>query len=260
METRNKITELDSIEVLKVVNQKVAFPKHYHETYCITLIESGLEAIQAEGATIISEKGIITITNPCEVHANPIVDKDMVNSFTTIYLSPDIVEYYLGKKDLIFSHQQFLNIESIRSFRETVKTIKQANIEKMESNLGSLVHSFKREEKSITENTKYSNRQWKELMLLIENSLRNKITLDFLSRFINMNKYNFAKEFRLKFGLSPINYIIMRRIFKAKQLIVKSTNLTQLAYEFSFSDQAHFSKQFKRFVGMSPIAYKNQLS
>ncbi len=101
METRNRITEIDSIEVLKVVNQKVAFPKHYHETYCITLIESGLEAIKLEGATVLSEKGIITITNPCEVHANPIVDKGIVNSFTTIYLSPDLM-YVSGGKSLAF--------------------------------------------------------------------------------------------------------------------------------------------------------------
>lgn len=185
---------------------------------------------------------------------------EVISSTPRLLGEGSLVDFYLGKKNLIFSHQQFLNLEYIRTFQEIVKTIKQANIEKIESDLSLLLCSFRGEEKSITENNRYPNRQWKELMLLIENSLRNKITLDFLSRFINMNKYNFAKEFRLKFGLSPINYIIMRKVFKAKELIVKSTNLTQLAYEFSFSDQAHFSKQFKRFVGMCPIDYKNQLS
>ncbi|MEM8907575.1 MAG: AraC family transcriptional regulator, partial [Bacteroidota bacterium] len=92
-----------------------------------------------------------------------------------------------------------------------------------------------------------------------EANLECKVTLEGLSRFMNMDKFHFVKEFRAKHGLSPINYVLMKKIFKAKALINNTTSLTQLAYRFEFSDQAHFSKQFKRYIGVSPRAYKKQL-
>jgi len=74
-----------------------------------------------------------------------------------------------------------------------------------------------------------------------------------------MDKFNFAKAFRAKYGMSPINYVIMKKVFKTKALITENTNLSQLAYQFEFADQAHFSKQFKRYIGVSPREYKKQL-
>ena len=67
---------LDNLEMLSVENQKSDFPEHFHETFCISFVEKGMEAIKMQDATIYSEAGSITINNPYEIHANPIVDKD----------------------------------------------------------------------------------------------------------------------------------------------------------------------------------------
>ncbi|MEO1714300.1 MAG: helix-turn-helix domain-containing protein [Bacteroidota bacterium] len=51
----------------------------------------------------------------------------------------------------------------------------------------------------------------------------------------------------------------MQKVFAAKNQIDPSTKLCELAYQFDFTDSAHFSRQFKRFVGVSPRTYKKQL-
>lgn len=256
---RKELTILDNIEVLKVEQQRTDFPEHYHDTFCISLIEQGLEAIKMGDATILSEKGTISITNPLEIHANPIPDKSIVNSFTTIYISPDIASFFLQKKEVIFSHQQLSKPQSIKHFQKIVKAISNIDIKEIEQYLNLLLRDFETKPIQSLDDMKQADRKWRELMLFIDSNLENKVTLDLLAKFMNMNKFNFAKEFRAKNGLSPINYVMMKKIFKAKDLISKTTKLTQLAYRFEFSDQAHFSKQFKRFVGISPRAYKAQL-
>jgi AraC-like DNA-binding protein len=259
MEYRSGLKELDGIEILSIKNQQVGFPEHYHDTFCISLIEDGVEAIKMGDNTIFSEQGHITINNPYEIHANPVIDKQLTNSFTTVYLSPDLVDHFLNQKQVHFSHQQAIDTVTNTDFKYMVKAIKNQDSQNIEASLKSFLSKLTVDSKSGLEDLKYSNRKWSELIVLIENKLEEKITLDFLAKFMDMNKFNFAKAFRSRYGLSPINYVIMKKIFKSKELISRSTNLTQLAYQFDFADQAHFSKQFKRFIGMPPRAYKNQL-
>ena len=75
----------------------------------------------------------------------------------------------------------------------------------------------------------------------------------------NINKYGFAKKFKVSKGMTPMNYIIMRKIFSSKRLINPSSELTEIAYQYNFTDMAHFSKTFKRFIGISPKKYQESI-
>ena len=51
----------------------------------------------------------------------------------------------------------------------------------------------------------------------------------------------------------------MKKIFDCKARIDSNSELTELAYLYSFSDLAHFSNTFKRYVGISPKKYQANL-
>jgi AraC-like DNA-binding protein len=57
-----------------------------------------------------------------------------------------------------------------------------------------------------------------------------------------------------------MNYVLMRKIFSSKALIKSNIELTEVAYQYNFTDIAHFSKTFKRFIGISPKRYKESIS
>ncbi|PXY02772.1 hypothetical protein DF185_01380 [Marinifilum breve] len=259
MEKRNKISDLDGIESLKVVNQKNDFPEHYHDTFCISLIENGMEAIKMGDNVIYTEKGHISINNPYEIHSNPKIEDSSENSFTTLYVSPDLVDSLLKKKKVNFQHQQFVQKKQLELFSAVIKNLEAKNSADLEKNLLNLLIGFDVQTKPVAEDANYSNEKWKNLTHWIDKHLEQKISLDFLARYMGMDKFSFAKEFRLKIGLSPINYVLMKKTFLAKKIITKDLNLTQLAYQLNFSDQAHFSRHFKRFIGVSPSDYKRQL-
>ena len=59
-------------------------------------------------------------------------------------------------------------------------------------------------------------------------------------------------------GVTHNEYLMHKKFRSAMYTIHQGeAPLTEIAYNFGFFDQAHFSKTFKRFSGMSPREYKN---
>lgn len=53
------------------------------------------------------------------------------------------------------------------------------------------------------------------------------------------------------------HYVIKLRIEKAKELLAyKDQNVSEVAYKLGYASAAHFSRQFKKLVGLSPSVYK----
>lgn len=53
------------------------------------------------------------------------------------------------------------------------------------------------------------------------------------------------------------HYMIKLRIEKAKELLsYNDQNVSEIAYKLGYSSAAHFSRQFKQLVGVSPSKYK----
>ncbi len=54
------------------------------------------------------------------------------------------------------------------------------------------------------------------------------------------------------------HYVIKLRIEKAKELLTyRDENVSEVAYRLGYSSAAHFSRQFKKLVGVSPSKYQD---
>ena len=53
------------------------------------------------------------------------------------------------------------------------------------------------------------------------------------------------------------HYLIRLRIEKAKELLTyKDYNVSEVAYNLGYASAAHFSRQFKKMVGISPSVFQ----
>jgi len=75
---------------------------------------------------------------------------------------------------------------------------------------------------------------------------------------VGLNPYHFAKQFKRATGLPPHQYVIARRVERAKQLLQGDGDLTlaQVAARTGFSDQSQFCLHFKRLVGVTPGQFR----
>ncbi|MDX1942421.1 MAG: chromate resistance protein, partial [Saprospiraceae bacterium] len=104
----------------------------------------------------------------------------------------------------------------------------------------------------------------KELKALIQDQIDTNLSLSLteISESLNVHPAYLSREFSKYFDdLSFGDYIRKWRIEKAIHLMTTTEySLSEIAYLTGFSDQSHFTRVFKKFIGKNPSAYKKSLS
>src|SRR5205823_10081472 len=92
----------------------------------------------------------------------------------------------------------------------------------------------------------------------IEEHLDASPSLEQMAAVARLSPYHFARQFKAATGLPPHQYVIMRRVERAKQLLQGGGDfsLAQVAAHAGFSDQSQFSHHFKRLVGVTPGQFR----
>jgi len=240
-------------------DQRQAFPEHFHDRYCFSFIHKGIEIIKIGEKTFYASEGKISLCHPKEVHSNPLAASDIPLSFDTIYISQNTVNQLIKEQSVRFAHIQPYSNLLVEIFNKCKHQILNKD-EKLETTLQLFLSKLKRDQKARSPELKELSESWIQLLSYINDHLFEKVTLDVMASKMHMDKFHFSKEFRKRFGMSPMNYVLMKKAFAAKELINATSDLTETAYRFNFSDQAHFSKTFKRYIGVSPRQFKKGLS
>ena len=93
----------------------------------------------------------------------------------------------------------------------------------------------------------------------VEEHLDASLTLGQLAAASHLSAYHFARQFKAATGLPPHQYVIARRVERAKQLLQGGGDdfpLAEVAARAGFSDQSQFTRHFKRLVGVTPGQFR----
>jgi AraC family transcriptional regulator len=95
-------------------------------------------------------------------------------------------------------------------------------------------------------------------MEYIDAHLDSELTLDQLAAVAHLSSYHFARMFKVSTGLPPHQFVIARRVDRAKRLLRgdDELSLAQVASRAGFFDQGHFTRHFKRLVGVTPKQFR----
>jgi len=98
-----------------------------------------------------------------------------------------------------------------------------------------------------------SKRTLRSVVDYVGDNLVHDLTLDELAGVAHMSPYHFSRRFKRSTGLSPHQYVVRKRVERAKELLT-NTELTlfEVAISVGFSDQSHLAKHTKRLLGVSP--------
>ena len=67
--------------------------------------------------------------------------------------------------------------------------------------------------------------------------------------------------FKKNYGETPMHYLIEKRMELAKELLEETAlPVCSVAYSCGYSDELHFMKCFKRYTGMTALAYRKARS
>ena len=91
----------------------------------------------------------------------------------------------------------------------------------------------------------------------IKNNYHKDISLDDVSREVNISPYYFSKLFKETTGENFIEYLTNLRMDKAKELLqTTECSMKEICVKTGYSDPNYFSRSFKKNVGVTPTEYK----
>jgi AraC family transcriptional regulator len=89
----------------------------------------------------------------------------------------------------------------------------------------------------------------------IDEHLAEDLALSELAAVAYLSPYHFARLFKASTGFAPHQYVIGRRIERAKLLLATTTwSLTAIAHAVGFAHESHLALHFKRLTGLRPSA------
>lgn len=92
----------------------------------------------------------------------------------------------------------------------------------------------------------------------IKENFHKDVSLDEVSKIVNISPYYFSKIFKERTGKNFIEYLTNIRMEKAKELLSTTEySMKEICCMCGYSDPNYFSRSFKKNVGVTPTEYKN---
>jgi len=240
---------LGEIEVKNATFLNKSFPFHFHKFWSLGFIEMGSEHLSFNQGDILISRHTQILIPPYSLHKNW-GEKNSPWTYKAIYINSDVISSLAEELGLDYEAVASLPYlidfgseqgESAESF--LVKTLKK------------LLLLSKRQVPSVR--TSSSKECYiDELIHYLSVNYHAKITLNKLESQFKVNKFKLLRSFKNKVGISPLAYQLSIRIEKSKQLFFEDIPLTHIALESGFFDQSHFTRNFKRYVGVTPGDFK----
>jgi len=95
------------------------------------------------------------------------------------------------------------------------------------------------------------------LVEYIDSHLADAISLGQLAALCALSEYHFARMFRESFGLPPHQYVLARRLSRARDLLRSTSQpLGEIALACGFASASHFTNRFRQTLGGTPGEYR----
>ncbi len=122
--------------------------------------------------------------------------------------------------------------------------------------------TFYEEKLSHTRNACYYNEKQiegiRETRHFIDTNFEKDLKLDFLSHIRFTSKYHLQRLFKRYYGQTPRQYLIDKRIEKAKEHLKNGMTVTETCFAVGFESLGSFSKLFKSKTGKPPSQFQKE--
>lgn len=109
----------------------------------------------------------------------------------------------------------------------------------------------------LVEQTRLARARVQRVLDFIEAELHRPLGLDELAAQADIGVRRFCAAFRDAVGTSPHQYLLERRVERAKRLLhQRALGLAEIATAVGFSDQSQLTRTFSRIAGLSPGRYR----
>jgi AraC family transcriptional regulator len=101
----------------------------------------------------------------------------------------------------------------------------------------------------------------KRVLSFIENQLAENLSVEQIAQVAGMSPSHVKAQFRQTIGIPVHQYVILRRVERAKTLLMHDgLSIAAIAQASGFAHQSHMARHMRRVLGASPLALKRMLT
>lgn len=247
---------------------------HWHSEFEFIYLEKGYAKFYIDGDEYKIEAGDFLFVNSGSIHSG----EELVRRSIGYAIVFDLRLLFSEEPDYC-KHEYFLPLLNKRIYipsfvkddiiREDIRKIISSFIEKSygyELHIKSLLFSifwrlFKFHAERQKENGRlgYKTERIKDVLNYINQNFSKDLTLDELSKQVDMSKFYLCRLFKDSLRMSPVEYINKVRIEKATELLINTDmSISEIALECGFNNISYFIKVFKRYMNITPLKFRKQ--
>lgn len=245
---------------------------HLHNGYEIYLFLRGDVNYFVEQSVYKLKRANLLIFNSQEIHRPTFLSQQPYER-VIIHFLPQVIEKLstentnllecftnrsLGKNNIILLSENDLNCFLELSYKiiGIIKNNQYAADILSRSYLCELLVMLNRKFQDIVQTEQYNiSYKVQEILSYINLNLDSKLSLDILEKTFSTNRYYLCRLFKQETGSTIYNYIILKKIALAKQLLSENNNVTEVCMMTGFNDYSNFIRTFKKVTGYSPANY-----
>jgi len=257
--------DIAAVELRKGEGVAIPIPRHWHEEFQFCLIEMGDGQVNYRGANHRTPAASLNVIHPGEVHSNESFVPEGC-SYRSIYVEPDRIRgpatEVFGKAHdvpyfpapVIYDHsllEKFSRLFEV--FENAASTLERES--RLQAVCVDLITRFGERRPELLPFRRDPRRVRAARDFLDEHYAEN-ISLRQLSRVAGISEFHFSRMFAAEVGMPPHAYQTQLRVTHARKLLRRGIPASQVAACAGFADQSHFTRQFKRLVGVTPGRYQ----
>lgn len=238
-----------------------AYAPHRHDTYTIGITLAGVQTFDYRGATRHSLPGQIVILHPDELHDGRAGD-DSEFRYRAAYVEPAEIQCVLGGTPLPFIQG---GVSDHPRLSAAVRALLQ-DYDRPFTGLASqdallevvtALHAVSGPSRSARIVNRQATIRARDY---IETRVDAGFSLEELERATGHDRWQLSRDFRALFGTSPYRYLILRRLDKARHMMLNGYANSETAHACGFADQSHFGRHFRKAFGLTPHAWLHAIA
>jgi AraC-like DNA-binding protein len=249
------------VELFEARLRRLAYRRHRHDTYAISLTELGVQAFTYRGATHVSTPGQVVVLHPDEPHDGH-AGTEAGFGYRQLYIEPAMIFAATcalgdGVGFLPFVRQPVtMNPTLAAAIRSAFSPDRESlAIDDVLLGVAAGLLAADRSNARAPLPRRVDVTAVDRARQFLDAETTRVVSSSELEGVTGLTRYELARQFRAFVGTSPYRYSLMRRLASARRQIAQSRPLVDVALETGFADQAHFTRRFTDAFGITPGQY-----
>lgn len=251
---------------------------HYHPECELLLVQAGSLAIDIDDESYTLEAGDVVILGNSQLHRDyntgGLLDYIVLQFDLHTFFDQSTIPYlqYFNETKVPLSSMNYIFAENAAAREQVADCIREIHKEALEKESGYelavnllikklLLILIRNDTRGLlADQDRVERIRLKPVLDYVEANLHDRTSVEDACRLANMSYYYFVKFFKKMMGLSFTEYVNLRKIKRAEQLLLtRDLSVTEVGDQIGMANMAHFYKMFKRFNGCSPKEFQRKM-